>query len=829
MLEQGQTNDYTKAYRQQLEEAGKDTSQWSDNYLTWDLGQKLERDGLDPVSGGADFQRQYLDLKNKPDPSMSGAWGIAKELPRGLRTGGYQAVGTGFDMAALGSARLRPRDEAVHDWLIDRADILSAKAYEKTPTIMSPSDIRWDWEHREEVARGLLGGTGMVTASLIQALGAGRLSGLFGKKITDKLVKRIPKTKRVTRKVDGVERNMSLRDAKRADFENFFTMGGVATNSIGMNAGEIYGELYESTLLPKDHEDYISPEAARDAATVGGIAAGGLDMIMPAKLLSKFLGKGGLPAKRYWKRFMASLPENVVWEGGAEAGQEFIGMMAERYARGEEMDWETLSGMERKQLLDAGILGMIGGTQGAFLESMYEGDDPPSTPNEIESDRIKREAETAVQAEAQQEAQRAFENRAKSRTFEVGELLTDIRTDEEGEYIGPVDKNTSLVSRKGEIKQIPNRRLVRQKAVSDDQSIAKGDYVTYTSPEGIKIAGNVTHVKAGRVYVAESEYGIPIADVKRLRSSNEDAIRTSVEKATDGKQLGRKDLTRILQQKGVKNPFNRNKKLTKSAKKKLEELEFSDDEYVWSYRFNNDTGKAQKGHWVEGKWKKGRGTKQTIATRKAGQALADKEYDNVLKFIEAQKISEADPNTDGSVILKDAPATEVYRHARQKFYTDNNGESPATLGSAWKILQKKLADNKIIKKSGGKWRGTTDTAVDTETKAKNAEAQSNRRLYEQLTTKVIILSGPEAGDPKFASARTDTGEDADYGLGFVGEYIDAEQKVVIHTIQDGNHNTYKFAPRYITIILATLTPRMMERARLLPSCMTTYKPIMMAT
>ena len=581
MLETGQVDPITQQYRVSLEAAGTDTSGYTDDRITYMLGKRLEDEGQVPeLVYGQQFADRYYAVKHTPQSDMEGFLGILKEPYRGARMAGLGMLSSNIAGAGLVSSVAGSEPES---WMMERAQQVQQNAASKPPTIISPSEIPSAFRRgdMEGVARGVGSAIGQGFGSLAYMLGQGVMSRLALGKLSKPLTKGIPETARVTKKIDGVMRNLKKRDWLQSSIEQGGTAAGVAMSSIGMNTGEIYQNLYPNTQLPEDHEEYISPKDAKAISMAGGTLAGGLDMIVPTKILQKFMARGGKPAVHYWHRFINSLPTNVIFEGGTEYGQEFILNMAERYAKGEEMTWESLTHQERRHLFDAGVLGAVGGVGGTIVEAMHEGPPPVASDDQVEymtkalSD-IEKERQEKIDAQAEQVA--AQDNRI----FKVGEEVHDMNTDLRGNVISYTEQ--TVVMRVGDKNiSVPRTRVARTEGYFATD-ITRGDRVSYFEGDK-KVTGMVTRVTGRDVYIGENKYPIDASKVTREISAQQLNEQNSRDKADRGARLKNRDAVVILKDSGFTGKIqNSNGEFTKDALSALSKIEFEDANKKWSYK-----------------------------------------------------------------------------------------------------------------------------------------------------------------------------------------------------------------------------------------------------
>ncbi len=350
-------------YRHRLEQAGVDTSRLSNLDLARGLVQQNQREGGDwdrfSDRYGQETTDDYLDIQNAPKPGREGFIGGLKEIPAGFGRGYEGLKSTMYGAGGLVAGGLG--FDSVEDALMARAAEAQKRASEGGQSIGRATDVRWD--RPSEVLRFLAGGFGEAMPSAIEAglsfgagMGAGGLAGraVLKSKIKDAVAGVISKK----------SAGETAEEAIKRTFTEIGALTGVGASSLGMNVGEIYSELYQYTKLGQNDEDYISENAARRLALSFGTIAGALDFASAGTMLSQMVGVNKLDATKYLNRLIQKLPEGVFLEGGTEAAQEFVIMAAEKYGKGKEL---TFTPDELNRMVDAGVLGAIGGTQFAAI------------------------------------------------------------------------------------------------------------------------------------------------------------------------------------------------------------------------------------------------------------------------------------------------------------------------------------------------------------------------------------------------------------------------------------------------------------------------------
>lgn len=444
--------------RRYLEELNVDTSDLSNEALLFRYAQGLEKKGYTQSSmrdlHGDEFTDQYYDIKNRPDPEQ----GYLGEIGSGFKESLYGLSAMPLQAAGLVSGAVGDAvgvDLGVEDYLMEKANDIASKGQEDPRTIQSFDDIRWD--NPSEVARYLLGGAGYAVPSVAESALAFTGAGAVGYGIAKQSAKKALRKSIENRLGETADQKVKdvFQEVVKAKARQGFATGsmvGLGTSSIGLGVGEIYGELYPNTQLDPTHPDYISPETARGVSTAFGTLAGSLDMMGAAKLLGRLTGASDKKAKDYFTRLLKGLPAGLVIEGGTESVQELINIAAEKYAKGEEIEF---SDQEILRMVDAGILGAIGGAGFSAIGAIPGPKDPP-TP-EARSEEIASETpEVQAQKELLEEIQDA--PTVDLNRYEVGD---EVQTayGEKG-TIMEARKDVSVVEMKdGSIREIRNDRL----------------------------------------------------------------------------------------------------------------------------------------------------------------------------------------------------------------------------------------------------------------------------------------------------------------------------------------------------------------------------------
>lgn len=168
---------------------------------------------------------------------------------------------------------------------------------------------------------------------------------------------------------DGLAKKSAkeLTDFADQAIKNLGTSAGVLASSVGMNTGEIYGNFIDPET-GEINEDSTS-RAGRVLGTIGGgMLAGALDSLIPAKLFGKAnLSKDDvirnalrkIPTSQRAAKAAGEILLNTTVEGTTEAAQELIseavGVSVDSI---KDWDWDSL----RPELIEAFALGALGGS-----------------------------------------------------------------------------------------------------------------------------------------------------------------------------------------------------------------------------------------------------------------------------------------------------------------------------------------------------------------------------------------------------------------------------------------------------------------------------------
>ena len=374
-------------YRQRAKNSGYNVEAYSDEEILRLLGDDLRQQGRSPdeigETYGTDFQDRYYDQINAPERGREGILGGIKEFGAGFSRG---ADGVMSSVTALGGLAADAAGfEGISDNLMEKSAKYRAEAALGGPSIERATDVRWD--NMDEVARFLAGGLGEATPSVIEAGASFAVGGgggyLIAKQLAKKRLKQVIKNADRDNLDEIFKRAIAVDEAGRTG-KRVGSNIALSGSSFGMNTGEIYSELHSYSQLDKNDPNYIPESEAKSLSITHGMLAGGLDYASAGAILNKALGIGDKLAASYLKRVVQGLPAGVFVEGATEAAQQFIAMAAEKYAHGNE---EPFTQDEINQMVDAGVLGMLGGAQFTAMGAI-KGPKKDSSDVGVDSDEV---------------------------------------------------------------------------------------------------------------------------------------------------------------------------------------------------------------------------------------------------------------------------------------------------------------------------------------------------------------------------------------------------------------------------------------------------------
>jgi len=286
-----------------------------------------------PVISDDEFQADLARLQGGTDDR----WEVTKGISSGIDS--LQATGGGV-MALAGDAI---DSDAVRNAGMDIYNRNIEEAQENAPRITDYHDIRTDGVGNfvEDATDYAVGGIGQMLPSVATMIGTGGIGGLAAKKIAQKVVKD---------KFGNKAKAVALKKAQQKG-----QVAGAATGSIGMETGEIYGDVAEQGA---EGSEAIIP------SLIGGTAAGALD-VLPVLNVAKKFGFGGDFAEHLQKRYgdmgrtqrMGEMGVKTgLQEAGTEAAQTFIEEATKSFILERELP-EDIS----HELINSALLGFVGG------------------------------------------------------------------------------------------------------------------------------------------------------------------------------------------------------------------------------------------------------------------------------------------------------------------------------------------------------------------------------------------------------------------------------------------------------------------------------------
>ena len=441
-------------YKEELARKGTNVSKYSDQQLTYSLGRKIEaKYGAQKVKEYPDFSKEYTSAVNAykaEDLGRDGIFGGLKEIGAGFGQGldetqgmlyggaGYLAKKVGLDSAS--------------EYLMGKSLDNMRESQVDAPTIQSFSEVN----SFGEGVRFLAGGLGRVIPSGATMVGTGGVGGLVGKQVLKKAVvgpALKKEARRLTKKgidADDYTKSIGKRYADLPDemkevasgYAKGLSLVGTTTAASGtMGIGEVYSSLYPYTQLDPQDKEYVTPESAEALSWKFGLAIGALDSILPSMvggpLLKKFFpSKTPTPseiadADAFVKRnLLGAVAKGVGVESGTEAAQEYLNIVAEKYAHDKKspFDLSRFTDEEINQMVDGGILGAIGGATFAGVTETVAGAQARYQDKYAQKERkeeLRKSLEEIVRQEEGkiQQTEEAVGQIAPQKTFESGQQV----------------------------------------------------------------------------------------------------------------------------------------------------------------------------------------------------------------------------------------------------------------------------------------------------------------------------------------------------------------------------------------------------------------------
>lgn len=371
----------------------------SDVELIGEIGNRFEGRGADLNEIDSDFAKEFDEWKKSTYPSLG------EEAKRGLKRGVAQSASTVWagvasaaDAADLAIDKMvGDRDaglvgldsmEKARDRAMESYDNERRVADRNAPSIRSYRDV----DDFSDGLRFITGLGGEVAPSAAMAIASGGVGGIAASTAGKQVAKRAL-AKKISGKlgeealergaVKGVRNQLVRRATAKAARRG--TATGVAASSVLQNAGETYGELYDTAASRGDRIG---------AALTAGSIAGALDAAVPIAVLRRVFpakavkGMGDEALKKtairqvedkidkafegyssLKRKFFTVMAKDTSNEAWTESAQEAIQEAAQAYA---DPDYQFDADAFRERLINASIAGAVGGAQFGGVSAVSE-------------------------------------------------------------------------------------------------------------------------------------------------------------------------------------------------------------------------------------------------------------------------------------------------------------------------------------------------------------------------------------------------------------------------------------------------------------------------
>jgi hypothetical protein len=571
-------------YKDKLTKEGNNVSNFTDQQLTYKLGKSMEGEyGPQKIKEYPEFNKQYKSVVNAykaEDLGRDGFFGGIKEIGAGIgqaidESQGMIYGGAGFMAKKVGL-------DSASDYLMGKSMENMEESQVDAPTIQSYSEVN----SIGEGLRYLSGGIGRVVGSGGPIIGVGSVGGLIGKQVLKKAVvgPALKKyAKNLTKKgidADDYTKSIGKRYAELAPemqdiakgYASGLSMLGTTTAASGtMGVGEVYSSLYPYTQLDKQDSDYVTPESAEALSWKFGLAIGALDSILPSmvgpKLLKKFFpGKNPTAsdielADNFVKQaLLKQTAKGIVLEGGTEATQEYLNVVAEKFAHNEDspFDLTEFSDQEIDTLIDGGILGMIGGATFSGATELAAGAKSQLADRKAEKakkEELQNNLDAIIKAEAEkaEATEEAVSQIAPTKAFDIGQKVITKEGDVV-EFKGLSGEDAVIaVKPNPDLDRLVEKR-VPLKSLSKYEEVESTQEEEVQSPESTEIRDLIIErdylteeLKAG----ASPEATMRIAEINKKLDDYSSSEKTSVDNFREEK---------IAEQEGTKEGKRRKKK-----------------------------------------------------------------------------------------------------------------------------------------------------------------------------------------------------------------------------------------------------------------------------
>lgn len=507
-----QKSSYVKKYRDYLSAKKIPHENFSDEQILYSYGKKAEAAGkLEQMPelarlyrrSNAELQRQENGFLNVPIQFYEG---LKKggNTAGGMVAGGLSVLGDTYNQALQGAgldkdgtaySLLKARSP---DALADASQSFMQDAGKAKTNVKSVRDI----ENFEDTVDFLSAGLGEVLPTMGTIMVTGATTGglapialraapqllqkkIVGKALQNEVKKLGPSKASASLLADKGKAFSALGGQGQAVAKAYASQwgnvaGGVAASGT-MGMGEVYNSLLPFTQLPEGHKDYIPKEDALAYSWAFGSAIGALDSLVPSMLGSKVLRKfypsktsitpvDAARADAYVKKsLLKAVGMGMATEGTTEAAQEYLSITADKFAKARQ-DKETTFGEdvassfenpftefsdeEVWRLVDAGVLGAIGGTfaGGAFtaIDNQY------SLPKRVDAQQKAQRARdqalvssAAAQSDVQAEIIEKAKKQLERKELVEGDFVV-LANGQEATYVRPVGGGRALVRYKNE-------------------------------------------------------------------------------------------------------------------------------------------------------------------------------------------------------------------------------------------------------------------------------------------------------------------------------------------------------------------------------------------
>lgn len=480
---------YVQKYRDYLSNKNIPHDNLSDEQIIFSYGKQAEAGGhLDKMP---DLARAYRQSNAVLQRERDGLMHYPKQFVEGIKkgantTGGMVFGGIGLIgdtlgistpgsdslaeefMRDAGKAKTTVKSLKDADTFADYMDFLVAGAGEVLPTMGTI------------MATG--GATGLAAGTTLKVAPAVLQKKIVSKALQKEIKKRGPTKSSASLLADKGKAFKELGPQGQRIAQSYASAWGNVTGGVAasgtMGMGEVYTSLLPYTRLPETHEDYVPIEDAQAYSFAFGSAIGALDSVVPSLLGNKVLKKfypgsrrispvDSARADNYVKKsLLKAMGSGMAVEGTTEATQEFLNIAADKFAKARQKE-ETgiaedlatafdvdFSEQELWRLLDAGVLGIIGGVGagGAFtlldnevqlpkrIKQKQEFDDAVQRAR-IEAGATRSDLQSEIEEKAKKQFQRKTISEGESVVLPNGQQATFVRNVGDGRGLVGYEKD----------------------------------------------------------------------------------------------------------------------------------------------------------------------------------------------------------------------------------------------------------------------------------------------------------------------------------------------------------------------------------------------------